>query len=60
MKKGLLLLSVVSAVELTSGMIHAQPKTEISIGGDLVSTYVWRGVYQSGFSLQPEIGLSVG
>ena len=40
--------------------IRAQPQTEISIGGDLVSTYVWRGVYQSGFSLQPEIGLSVG
>ena len=47
-------------MELTSGVIHAQPQTEISIGGDLVSTYVWRGVYQSGFSLQPEIGLSVG
>lgn len=47
-------------MELTSGVIHAQPQTDISIGGDLVSTYVWRGVYQSGFSLQPEIGLSVG
>ena len=47
-------------MELTSGVIHAQPQTEVSIGGDLVSTYVWRGVYQSGFSLQPEIGLSVG
>lgn len=60
MKKVLLLLPVVSVMELTSGVIHAQPQTEISIGGDLVSTYVWRGVYQSGFSLQPEIGLSVG
>ena len=60
MKKVLLLLPAVSVMELTSGVIHAQPQTEISIGGDLVSTYVWRGVYQSGFSLQPEIGLSVG
>ena len=60
MKKLLLLLPAVSVMELTSGVIHAQPQTEISIGGDLVSTYVWRGVYQSGFSLQPEIGLSVG
>lgn len=60
MKKVLLLLPAVSVMELTSGVIHAQPQTEISIGGDLVSTYVWRGVCQSGFSLQPEIGLSVG
>ena len=60
MKKVLLLLPAVSVMELTSGVLHAQPQTEISIGGDLVSTYVWRGVYQSGFSLQPEIGLSVG
>lgn len=60
MKKVLLLLPAVSVMELTSGVIHAQPQTDISIGGDLVSTYVWRGVYQSGFSLQPEIGLSVG
>ena len=60
MKKVLLLLPAVSVMELTSGVIHAQPQTEISIGGDLVSTYVWRGVHQSGFSLQPEIGLSVG
>lgn len=60
MKKVLLLLPAVFVMELTSGVIHAQPQTEISIGGDLVSTYVWRGVYQSGFSLQPEIGLSVG
>ena len=60
MKKVLLSLPAVSVMELTSGVIHAQPQTEISIGGDLVSTYVWRGVYQSGFSLQPEIGLSVG
>ena len=60
MKKVILLLPAVSVMELTSGVIHAQPQTELSIGGDLVSTYVWRGVYQSGFSLQPEIGLSVG
>ncbi|WP_416993631.1 hypothetical protein [Alistipes ihumii] len=53
-------MPAVSVMELTSGVIHAQPQTDISIGGDLVSTYVWRGVYQSGFSLQPEIGLSVG
>jgi hypothetical protein len=32
-------------------------KPELSVGADLVSGYVWRGVYQSGASLQPGIGL---
>ena len=30
----------------------------VSVGGDVVSSYVWRGVYQSGFSLQPNLGLT--
>jgi hypothetical protein len=34
-----------------------KPKAEFSVGADLVSTYVWRGVYQSGASLQPSLGL---
>jgi hypothetical protein len=32
-------------------------KPEFSVGADLVSSYVWRGVYQSGASLQPAVGL---
>ena len=60
MKKSFTAILAVSVVGLASGTICAQPKADISVGGDLVSTYVWRGVYQSGFSLQPGISLSVG
>jgi hypothetical protein len=40
-------------------------KPEFTVGADLVSSYVWRGVYQSGASLQPSLGfeycgLSIG
>jgi hypothetical protein len=39
------------------GMVKAQ---EFSVGADLVSSYVWRGVYQGGgASIQPSVGLSV-
>ncbi|MDR3219572.1 MAG: hypothetical protein LBU22_11480 [Dysgonamonadaceae bacterium] len=31
-----------------------------SAGADLVSSYVWRGAYQTGFSIQPGVGLEVG
>lgn len=30
------------------------------IQGDLVSSYVWRGMYQTGASIQPALGLSAG
>ena len=30
----------------------------VNIGADLVSSYVWRGMYQAGASVQPAIGLS--
>ncbi|MDR3340162.1 MAG: hypothetical protein LBT25_08770 [Candidatus Symbiothrix sp.] len=31
-----------------------------SAGADLVSSYVWRGTYQTGFSVQPGVGLEIG
>jgi hypothetical protein len=31
-----------------------------SVGADVVSSYVWRGAYQTGFSVQPGVGLEVG
>ena len=33
-------------------------KFEIAPAADLVSSYVWRGVYQTGPSVQPSIALS--
>ena len=33
-------------------------KLTVDVGADLVSSYVWRGMYQAGASVQPAIGLS--
>lgn len=33
---------------------------EVDLGTDVVSSYVWRGMYQTGTSIQPAVGLSVG
>ena len=33
---------------------------QFNIQGDLVSSYVWRGMYQTGASIQPTLGFSVG
>lgn len=32
---------------------------QFNVQGDLVSSYVWRGMYQTGASIQPTLGLSV-
>lgn len=42
--------------------VKAQKNSELefSIGADLVSSYVWRGAYQTGVSAQPGLGLEVG
>ena len=33
---------------------------QLNVQGDLVSSYVWRGMYQTGASIQPTLGFSVG
>ena len=33
---------------------------EFKIQGDLVSSYVWRGFYQTGVSFQPTLGFGIG
>ncbi len=33
-------------------------KTEAAAGADLVSSYVWRGIYQTGASVQPSLSVS--
>lgn len=37
--------------------VKAQQSVEVSAGADVVSSYIWRGVYQTGFSLQPSLGV---
>ena len=47
---------------LSSAMVWAEDeeRCNFSVGADMVSSYVWRGMWLSGTSIQPEIGLSVG
>lgn len=41
--------------------VFAQDKgIDISGGSDLVSSYIWRGVYEAGVSLQPTVTISAG
>lgn len=49
---------------VTSVPVYAQDKksgnVRFNIAGDLVSSYIWRGMYQSGAAIQPTLGLQVG
>ena len=44
---------------LTIGTAKAQ-ELDFTIGADLVSSYIWRGSYQTSTGVQPAMGLSVG
>ena len=58
-KKSILGTMAVAAVCML-GTSNAQAQ-EFTIQGDLVSSYVWRGIYQGGAaSFQPTLGVSVG
>lgn len=58
-KKSILGTMAVAAVCML-GTSNAQAQ-EFTIQGDLVSSYVWRGIYQGGAaSFQPTLGFSVG
>ncbi len=47
---------IFSIITTTCGAVKAQ-KVDFSIGGDFVSSYVWRGAYSAGASIQPAMGL---
>jgi hypothetical protein len=51
MKKFVLVLAAVAAVF----SVKAQ---EVSVGADVVSSYVWRGAYQTTTAIQPSLGFS--
>jgi hypothetical protein len=52
---------VILAIAVLTGTFGASKAQEFSVGADVVSSYVWRGVYQGGgVSIQPAIGFSVG
>jgi len=54
MKKIIYILIVI----LAAGTTKAQ-KAEFTIGADIVSSYVWRGAYQTSAAVQPAMGLNV-
>ena len=64
MKKIFYMLAAVAVVATGSvKTVEAQSREQkvvISGGVDLISSYVWRGVYQAGVSLQPGMTMSVG
>lgn len=48
------------AVALCATSTAAMAEVTVSGGVDLVSTYVWRGAYQSGAAIQPGMAVSAG
>lgn len=52
---GTLLIGAACICGMTTA--HAQ---EFTVQGDFVSSYVWRGMYQTGISVQPTLGFGVG
>lgn len=50
---------MIIALIVASGSLSAQEKKlTVGAGADLVSSYVWRGMYQTGVSIQPSLSLS--
>ena len=63
----LVLLLPVTATGVRAGSfsVNREKSISVSVGADIVSTYVWRGTYQTGASIQPYLsfdvaGLSLG
>lgn len=57
-------LAVVLTISLCSfGTLQASDNengVKLTVQGDLVSSYIWRGMYQTGVSFQPTLALGVG
>ena len=50
--------AVIAILFTGSVLVHGQEKLMIDVGADVVSSYVWRGLYQAGVSVQPSLSLS--
>lgn len=61
MKRWIVILVTAMAVMLTVDLC-AQERKGVQVGGgaDIVSSYIWRGVYEAGISFQPTLALSAG
>lgn len=60
MKRWLFILIAALAIFLTADLCARERGVKFSGGTDLVSTYVWRGVYESGPAFQPVLTLAAG
>lgn len=60
-KAALRVLAIIVTFMWISSNACAQEKgVSFNVQGDFVSSYVWRGMYQSGAAVQPTLGLSAG
>jgi hypothetical protein len=50
----------IMAATVVNAQDEASSGVEFSVGADIVSSYIWRGAYQTPTAFQPSLGLSVG
>ena len=60
MKRWIFILIAALAIFLTADLCARERGVKFSGGTDLVSTYVWRGVRESGPAFQPTLTMSAG
>ena len=60
MKRWIFILIAALAIFLTADLCARERGVKFSGGTDLVSTYVWRGVRESGPAFQPSLTMSAG
>ncbi|MDR3250745.1 MAG: hypothetical protein LBT42_03665 [Tannerella sp.] len=60
MKTNLFKKAIMLAVALFMVIPFAKAQVEVSAGGDIVSSYIWRGQDLGGVSIQPSASVSVG
>lgn len=59
--KNIMVMMAILAISVpTMNAQENEGKVSFAVQGDLVSSYIWRGMYQTGASFQPTLGLSVG
>ena len=55
--RALIIISIIGLLAMFTNKASAQVR--FNVQGDLVSSYVWRGMYQTGASIQPTLSFSV-
>lgn len=51
---------VLAVIVIFPALAQDDKKISFTVQGDLVSSYVWRGTYNAGASLQPALGMNIG